>query len=68
MVSTGGCGLICPQIIEMLFEFSEGAQLSKCQSAATYVDGGSFKYFRGSFAAGTTKVTIELQDQLGKWV
>eukprot|EP00794_Sanderia_malayensis_P006323 gene6323-7047_t len=44
----------------------EGAQLSKCESAETAVDGGSFKYFRGSFSGNTVNVTIEVVDKEGR--
>ena len=43
----------------------EGAQISQCESAETYVDGGSFKYFRSSFNAATSRVTIEIVDRKG---
>lgn len=50
------------------FFVAEGAQISQCESAETYVDGGSFKYFRGSFSTGTTGVTIEVEDIQGTFL
>ena len=53
--------------LEFLYNlyFSEGAQVSECDSANTVVEGGSFKYFRGKFETSAKKVTIEVIDIRG---